>query len=414
MIFVGNNRGNGQEMARHLMSPENEHVTVHEITGFASDTLAGAFKEVEALAKGTKCQKYLYSLSLNPPSKERVETEVFMQAISKAEKTLGLEGQARAIVFHEKDNRRHCHVVWNRIDTQQMKAIDMIYPKRKLMDVSKDLYLEHGWELPKGFIKPTWRDPKNFTLEQWQQAKRIGQDPRELKAIIQSCWKQSDDRKSLESALKEHGLILAKGDRRGYVATDINGEVYALARWAGVKTKDVKARLGDSEALPSLEQAQNQLVKMALPAVQRLAKRETKKHNNIREAQEKLFWNLANQHSKEREALKKRQDVREFKEIKIRQERFNKGLRGLFDRITGAYGKTKKQTELEVYQSAMRDQKQRDALIFRQMGQRRQLALKSNKTLEKSKSLSKQLINDLDHMPPKDRKPPQGQDGPSR
>jgi len=345
MIFVGNNRGNGQELARHLMSPENEHVTVHEISGFASDTLAGAFKEVEALAKGTKCQKYLYSLSINPPPKERVDTEQLLQAAQMAEKKLGLEGQSRVIVFHEKDNRRHAHVVWNRIDAEQMKAINMIYPKRKLMDVSKDLYLEHGWELPRGFIEPKWRDPKNFTLEQWQQAKRIGQNPRELKAIIQSCWKQSDDRKSLESALKEHGLILAKGDRRGYVATDINGEVYALARWAGVKTKDVRARLGDNDDLQSLEQAQSTLSKMALPAVTRLAKSEAKKQNAIKAQQEKLFWNLAGKHSKERDALMKRQDARELKEIKARQERFNKGLRGLFDRIDGRLSDCKTRSE---------------------------------------------------------------------
>ncbi len=123
------------------MSSENEHVTLHEISGFAGDTLAGAFKEVEALSRGTKYQKYLYSLNLNPPTNERVDTETFMDAVSKAEQKLGLEGQARAIVFHEKENKRHCHVVWNRIDVDQMKAINMIYPKRKLMDVSKGLYL---------------------------------------------------------------------------------------------------------------------------------------------------------------------------------------------------------------------------------------------------------------------------------
>ena len=323
MIFVGNNRGNGQNLARHLMSDENDHVTLHEISGFASDTLAGAFKEVEALSRGTKCQKYLYSLSLNPPANERVDTEFFMDAISKAEQKLGLEGQTRAIVFHEKENRRHCHVVWNRIDVEQMKAINMIYPKRKLMDVSKDLYLEHG-------------------------------------------------------------LMLAKGDRRGYVATDINGEVYALARWANVKTKDVKARLGDSNTLPSLEQAQAKLAQIVTPAIERLSKQEAKKHETIKAQQEKLFWHLADKHKQERQTLKKHQDARELKEIKIRQERFNKGLRGLFDRIIGTHSKIKKQNELEAYQSAKRDQKQRDTLIFKQMQQRRQLAQRSGKVLERT------------------------------
>jgi len=103
MIFVGNVRGNGQNLARHLMSSENEHVTVHEVLGFVGDDLAGAFKEAEATARGTRCQKYLYSLSLNPPSTENVQTEIFLEAISRVEDRLGLAGQPRAVVFHEKD-----------------------------------------------------------------------------------------------------------------------------------------------------------------------------------------------------------------------------------------------------------------------------------------------------------------------
>lgn len=59
MIIVGHSRGNGQNLARHLLSSENEHVTVHDISGFACDDLHGAFKEAEAFSRGTKCQKYL-------------------------------------------------------------------------------------------------------------------------------------------------------------------------------------------------------------------------------------------------------------------------------------------------------------------------------------------------------------------
>ncbi|GAB5489665.1 MAG: hypothetical protein Pars2KO_32350 [Parasphingorhabdus sp.] len=396
MIFVGNSRGNGQNLAQHLMSSENEHVTLHEISGFASDDLYGALKEAEAISKGTRCKKYLYSLSLNPPSKERVETDMFLEAITKVEQKLGFEGQPRAIVFHEKEGRRHCHVVWSRIDTEEMKAINMVYPKRKLMDVSKDLFLEHGWEMPKGMMNPKFRDSKNFTLEQWQQAKRIGQDPREMKAIFQSCWKQSDDKRSFTNALKEHGLIIAKGDKRGYVATDINGEIYAIARWVGVKTKEVKARLGDNENLPSIEQAHSQLAKMVSPVLDRLKQQQTEKHNRLKKQQEGMLWKLADRHVKERKSLIARQEKRELKEIQARQERFNKGLRGLFDRITGAYSRTKNHNELETYQAAKRDQKQRDALIFKQTEERKQLALRSGKVLAKSIDKRTVLAADLE------------------
>ncbi len=264
MIFVGNSRANGQNLARHLMSPENEHVTVQEISGFSGDDLASAFKEAEATARGTRCKKYLFSLSLNPPSSEKVETETFFETIAEVENRLGLSGQPRAIVFHEKGDRRHCHVVWSRIDSDEMKAIPLAFTKRKLMELSKEIYLEHGWEMPDGFIQPTLRDPKNLTLAEWQQAKRIGQDAKELKAVFQSCWKRSDSQRSFANALQEHGLALAKGDRRGFVATDLNGEVYAIARWCGIKTKDVRARLGKPDNLPSVALARENLAKAIL------------------------------------------------------------------------------------------------------------------------------------------------------
>jgi len=41
-----------------------------------------------------------------------------------------------------------------------------------------------------------------------------------MKAIFQACWKQSDGREAFTSALKQHGYRIARGDRRGYVATD--------------------------------------------------------------------------------------------------------------------------------------------------------------------------------------------------
>lgn len=214
MKLVGNVRASGQDLTRHLMSPDNERVTLHSVDGFSADDLNGAFKEAEAYSRGTRCKKYLYSLSLNPPANENVGIDVFEDAIGRAEITLGLKGQPRAVVFHEKENRRHCHVVWSRIDTEQMKAIPMSYPKLKLKELAKDLYLEHEWDMPKGFIDPKLRDPKTLTLAEWQQAKRFGKDPREVKAIFQDSWKHSDSKAAFENALKEHGLALARGGNR--------------------------------------------------------------------------------------------------------------------------------------------------------------------------------------------------------
>ena len=36
MILVGSQRGGGRDLAHHLMKPENDHVEVHELRGFAA------------------------------------------------------------------------------------------------------------------------------------------------------------------------------------------------------------------------------------------------------------------------------------------------------------------------------------------------------------------------------------------
>ncbi len=113
------------------------------------------------------------------------------------------------------------------------------------------------------------RDPTNFTLAEWQQAKRQGQDPRWLKAAAQSCWKASDNGASFTRALEEHGCFLARGDRRGHVVIDHDGEVHALARVLGVKTKDVKARLGEPDTLLSVEETKKTLGERMTPVLKR-------------------------------------------------------------------------------------------------------------------------------------------------
>jgi len=279
-----------------------------------------------------------------------------------------------------------------------MKAIGLSFPKRKLNALAKDIFLEKGWELPKGFLNPRLRDPKNFTLEEWQQAKRQNKDPREIKAIFQSCWKQSDSRPALENALKEHGYRLARGDRRGYVATDIKGEVYSLSRYTGVKTRDLKKRLDDNKDLPSIEQAQAQLAKEVTPNLKKLYNQESKSLDKLNHSYLRMREQLTRRHEKQRDQQRGMQGKRTMAETKARQERFNKGLRGLFDRITGAYSKTKRQNEFETYQALQRDQKQRDVLIFKQMEQKRELTKRMTQQMDKPRRNYKDLKADIDRM----------------
>ena len=403
MIMVGNSRGNGQNLARHLLSPDNERVNVHVVDGFMSDDLHGAFKEAEAISRGTRCKKYLFSLSLNPPKDAQVGTEIFDTTIARVEQQLNLTGQPKAVVFHEKSGtdgktRRHCHVVWSRIDSEKMKAIPMDYSKRRLNELAKELYLEHEWDMPKGFISPHFRDPKNFTLDQWQQAKRQGKDPREIKAIFQDCWKQSDNRKAFEASLKEHGYHIARGDRRGYVATDMKGEVYSIPKWTSVKTKEVTAKLGDRESLPSLDEAKENIANTLAPTVDRLAQEQNAKLEALEKAKEAKAKALAEKHAQQRALQKTLQEQRAVKEEQDRNARFKKGLHGLLDRVTGEHSRTKTQNKVEAFQAAKRDEQQRDELIMRRLQKQRDLATAHEQARAKPQAIRDQLRTDLERL----------------
>jgi len=111
VILIGNQRGGGRDLAQHLLKEENDHVRLHQLRGFIADDLEDAFKEAYAVSRGTRCKQFLFSLSLNPPKDAKVSTEAFESAIERVERKLGLNGQPRAIVFHEKEGRRHAHAV---------------------------------------------------------------------------------------------------------------------------------------------------------------------------------------------------------------------------------------------------------------------------------------------------------------
>jgi len=374
MILKAKERGDAPQLARYLLSMrDNEHVELHDVRGFASDDLRGAFSEADAIARGTRCEKYLFSISLNPPEGESVSVEAFERAIDQIERKLGLEDQPRAIVFHEKDGRRHAHAVWSRIDSERMRAINLPHYKMKLRDVSRSLFLEHGWNMPRGLQDRSLRDPLNFSYQEWQQAKRTGLDPREIKNVFQQCWKASDNKASLEQALKERGFLLAKGDRRGFVAVDYRGEVYSLSRYAGVKPKDLEARLGDPKALRAVDEVKAEIASnmgQKLEAFIKDVERDTKQRLAVLAFRK---TEMASRHADEREKLQGAQQRRWQAETQQRIQRLPKGFSGLWHRLTGEYGRIRVQNERETLDAYRRDQAEKDETIFKQLQERQAL-----------------------------------------
>ena len=373
MILNGNQRGGARDLAIHLVKPENEHVELHEIRGFIANTLSGALREAEAISRGTQCRQFLYSLSLSPPATASVPVTVFEDAIERVERKLGLEGHARVVVFHEKEGRRHAHCVWSRIDPGTMKAVRMSRDRLKLGDISRELYFDYGWKMPEGLIDPALRNPLNFDRMEWLKAKRAGRDPRDIKAAFQQCWAASDSGTAFGQALQERGFYLAQGDRRGVVAIDTDGNVYSVARWTGVKSKQVVDRMGNLVALPSVDVAQERvrgLTRMKLAGFLGSAADDFARAANALESRR---IDMAEKHRAVRRELVEAQHLRWISEARHRAERFRRGILGLWDRITGQHTKLHHQNEAETAACAIRDAAERQALVDRQREERQRL-----------------------------------------
>lgn len=372
MILKGSQRAGGQNLAAHLMrTDDNEHVRIHELRGFVSDDLRGAFKEAEATARGTRCNQYLFSLSVSPPENARVSVADFESAIGCIEERLGLAGQPRAVVFHEKEGRRHAHCVWSRIDAETMTARPMSFFKTKLMGVSRDLYLEHGWDMPRGIAQQGTRDPTNFTLAEYQQAKRQGVDPRWIKAALQDCWKHSDNRAAFTRSLEERGFFLAKGDRRGFVVLDHDGEVHSLPRVLDLKTKAVRERLGDGDDLKGVDAARKAIGERMTPAIRRHVEESRTQFQKRSATLAHVKMEMTHRHRDARQALDANLDAEWRRETQARAARMPTGLIGLWHRITGKYQEQRAANETEAAASRERQATTRQNLIERQLAERR-------------------------------------------
>ncbi|ODA66576.1 Relaxase/mobilization nuclease domain protein [Methyloligella halotolerans] len=374
MILKASQRGGGKQLGQHLLrTDENEHVELHDIRGFVSDDVVGALKEAYAVSRGTRCKQFLFSVSLSPPQQECVSVDTFEDAISRIEDKNGLTGQPRVIVFHEKEGRRHCHAVWSRIDAETMTAKNLSHFKLKLRDLSRELYIENGWKLPRGLMNSREADPRNFTLAEWQQAKRMGRDARDLKAMMQECWAASDSRASFAQALKARGITLAKGDRRGFVAVTHEGETLSISRYTGKKTKEINARLGEPKELPSVEEAKAQFAKDLTAAFQRHQGEAEERKRRALSPLETKRQHMAGQHRLERAKLKDRQHARWADECRSRAARFDTGVKGIWSRITGKHAQIRKQNEREAFAALRRDGGQRQRLIDAQLSERQAL-----------------------------------------
>lgn len=368
MILKGSQRGGGQYLATHLMNSfDNERVEVVEVTGAVAQDLSGAFAEWSLQARATRCKKDLYSLSLNPDQAQgHLTREQYFDLIARTERSLGLVGQPRAIVFHEKYNpertvlREHCHVVWSRVDMRQekIKAVQISHDKLKIRTVTREFCRDHGLELPDN-MKPgkkrsrVDRFNEKANLAEKQQQERTGIPKPERMADIATCWRETGNGAAFIAAMEGKGYFLAYGGQRDYVVLDLHGEVHSLSRQltGTARPKEMRQRLIDHPAkeLPDiatmqafLEQKRRDAVRAAVaqkepaPSEVELRRQDLKTlQKERRDDLDHIRLNLIGLHMTEREGLKAAHESEDTGVASARLKKQPKGIMAFLARVTG-------------------------------------------------------------------------------
>ena len=287
MIPKASQRANGSDLATHLLRlDQNERISDLEIRGAVARDLHGAFDEWALQAQNlTRCENFLYSLSINPdPDQEPWTREMYDEYIARVEEAQGLKDQPRALLFHKKQGREHCHVVWSRIRADEGKAVHLGFDHLILMEVSRSFARDYGIELADDYGRKEGSVQQSFYDRAQEQ--ETGLTLSDHRKAVTEAWQVSDSPQAFMRALEERGYLLATG-KRPYVLVDAYGHTHALRRMIdepGIKQKHLDQFLGaycPPEILPTVDEAR-QIIKR-LGNVREDARRSEKREAEIKE-----------------------------------------------------------------------------------------------------------------------------------
>ncbi len=230
MIITGKSRRNGKQLGAYVIAKgENERINVLEVRGASTQRADLAIMEFSLqndLTKRGKCG--LYHASISPAVGEdwNMSREDWLKSADVLEKKLGLTGQNRALVWHEKKGkdgelRQHLHCVWQR--EKDGKLIKMSHNYRQHDSARKELEQTFGHQ--------------------------VTRQPLELKEVLTKAWNQAKDGREVIKKAKELGVNIVNGARRAYTVIDRDGQKLDFVRQLiGVKTHQVKERLQGLES----------------------------------------------------------------------------------------------------------------------------------------------------------------------
>jgi hypothetical protein len=317
MVVRGKIRGNGAQLATYLLTKaDNDNIYLFDIRGTAHpDDLRKSLLEMSLTSELTKSDKGLYHVQICPPYGEdrKMSREDWFRAAEILEEETGFTGQKRIIVMHDKNDRLHMHVAYERYDHEKGIMISDSFSRLAQDRARQRMEREFG---------------------QTRTPERNKNRP-EMKKYLTDVWQQTKDAHSFMTAIAEKGYVIAAGTQRPYMVVDETGRSFDLVRQlANVKTKEVRDRFKETKLVK--EKAAIRTVRQR-QAAERMQKSQEDAIDKIMQHQEKaaLKAEIAkandNQKSKAVANDNKMQDDKERKKQealdKLRRERLERARR---------------------------------------------------------------------------------------
>jgi hypothetical protein len=279
VIIKGKSRAGPSQLARHLgRTDTNERVAILQLD--SAGTPEQAFRDWQAYTIATRGKLGLYHVNIDPAAKYEMTPQQWMRAVDILEEELGLQGQPRAVVMHEKHGREHIHVVWARADMETLRlrsdSHNYLAHERASLRMEREFGHEHvpGKHAKRDREKQPEFPRAEVSHDEWQQAERQnpevgGMGHRARKAQVTALFEASDGGAAFKAALEDAGYVLARGDRRDFVILDSEAKAHSLGRQLpGVKAKELRAFMMDidPQSLPGVKEARARIREQARDA----------------------------------------------------------------------------------------------------------------------------------------------------
>ena len=261
MYIKGASRRSVAFWSRHLQDTvQNLRAEVVDKRGLAADDLRAMMLEMQEDAQLTRCKNFMYIASFNPCPHEHPTERQWEQMYEIFEKHRGIPaGQQRIVIEHEKEGRIHRHVVWNRVDLEQMRAFPDGLDLKVCEAAEHEIERELGLERTPGFLDrdsgmpPPQPNPKSYEMFRGM---KTGIDPRDVTAEVTAIFRESENAADFVEGLRQHGYQFVKGNR-AFCILDSAGNDHSLARRIeGINTRELRTFMQgmDLTGIPTVEQ----------------------------------------------------------------------------------------------------------------------------------------------------------------